>query len=333
MTNYDKMKYDQLTWSEKHRPVTMNDIVLDNKLKNRILNFIENNNIPNLILTGSAGIGKSSTVKCIGYELYGQYANKCILELNASDDKGIKQLQSDIITFCKIKMPYKKDEIDKYTHLKLIVLDGADNMDERTQPQINSVMESFKDSVRFIFTCNSSSNIIEAIQSRCIILRYVRPQKELIIEKLKNIADIEKVKYDNKALDKISEISRGDIRSAINILQLLSYTHEKIKEEHIDKLYDLPQIITIKKMFNHLLNNDLLNSFVVLFELKNNGYSGSDIMLGMIYTLKNEICNDIPENKKIKIFNSICMATYRISKGIDSLLQLSSCLVDIIEQI
>ena len=122
---------------------------------------------------------------------------------------------------------------------KLVILDEADNMDDdRVQPQINTIMESFKDEVRFAYTCNTSSNIIESIQSRCLILMFTRLTPALTSERLVEIANMERLKYDIKALNQISELSHGDMRSAINMLQLVFNKHGSIKTDFISGLCD-----------------------------------------------------------------------------------------------
>ena len=333
MSSYDKMRYEQLPWTEKYRPMMIDDLILDEKLKLRIKQYIHEKNIPNFIFTGPPGIGKTCTIRSIAGELFGGYINRCVLELNASDDRGIKSIQGDIINFCKAKLVFKEKDLGKYANFKLIILDEADNMVDRTQPQINTIMETYKDTVRFAFTCNSSSNIIESIQSKCLILRYMRLSKDLICKKLISIVEAEHISYQKDAILQVSDLAHGDMRTAVNMLQLVYNKKEKIKLEYVNDLCDLPQQVIIKKMFDFLLHNDLKSGLTVMYELKNNGYSGSDITLGMMYTLKSEICNDIPENIKINIFYCVCMTAYRISKGVDSILQLASCLVDIIKMV
>ena len=328
--DYNKLRYEQLPWTEKYRPKMVDDLILDENLKYRIKQIIsdKNKSIPNLIFTGPPGIGKTSTIRSIARELYGSYVNRAVLELNASDDRGIKSIQGDIINFCKAKLIYPRGQEDKYSKYKMIILDEADNMVDRAQPQINNIMEAYKDTVKFAFTCNSSSNIIEAIQSRCLILRYMRLSSDLVAKKLKEIALCEKIKYEDIAMKRISELSHGDLRVAVNTLQLVFNNKGIIKCDYVDELCDLPQQVIIKKLFDFVLKDDLISAFKIMYELKNSGYSGSDITLGMIYTLKSEVSSDIPEKIKINLFNSICMGAYRISKGIDSVLQLASCIVD-----
>jgi len=307
--DYNKLRYEQLPWTEKYRPIFIDDLVLDDNLKSRLKQIIseENKSIPNLIFTGPPGIGKTSTIRSIATELYGKYVSRAVLELNASDDRGIKSIQGDIINFCKAKLIYPRGQENKYSKYKLIILDEADNMVDRAQPQINNIMEAYKDTVKFAFTCNSSSNIIEAIQSRCLILRYMRLSTPLIVKKLKDIASLEKIKYEDSAMTLISELAHGDLRAAINTLQLVFNNKGSIKCIYIDELCDLPQQVIIKNLFDFVLKDDLVSAFKIMYELKNRGYSGSDITLGMIYTLKSEISSDIPEKIKINLFNSICM--------------------------
>lgn len=325
---YNKLRYEQLPWTEKYRPKSINELMLDDNLKSRVKQLVVDKSIPNLIFTGPPGIGKTSTIRSIARELYGEYANRAVLELNASDDRGIKSIQGDIINFCKTKLIYPKGQEKKYSSYKLIILDEADNIVERVQPQINNIMEIYKNTVKFAFTCNSSSNIIEAIQSRCLILRYMRLNQQMIVKRLKEITTIEKVKCEENALKKISDLSHGDMRAAVNILQLVFNNKGQIKCGYIDELCDLPQQVVIKQLFDFVLKDDLISAFKIMNELKSSGYSGSDITLGMMYTLKSDISDDIPEKIKIKLFHCICMGAYRISKGIDSVLQLASCIVD-----
>ena len=328
--NYNKLRYEQLPWSEKYRPTRVEELYLDDKLKSRINYFAENKFIPNLILDGPSGVGKSITIKCLARSLYGEYVNKGILEMNASDG-GVKFLHDEIVNFCKNKMTYKKIDEGKYADFKLVIIEAGDNMDEgKVQPQINSIMEQYKKTVKFVFTCNRSSHLLEAIQSRCLILTYTRLSSDLTSEKLRSICQLEKIKCENLALTQISELSRGDMRRAINMLQLVYNKKGEIKLEFIGDLCDLPQQTVIKGLFNAVLKKDLQTAFSVMTQLKQSGYSGSDIILGMIHTLKSDTCEDISEKDKINMFRNICFASYRISKGTDSKLQLFSCVTDMV---
>ena len=165
------------------------------------------------------------------------------------------------------------------------------------------------------------------------MILYTRHSDKNIIKKLKNILTIQKITYDKIALDRIAELSNGDMRLAITNLQLVYNKNNNITLENVNELCDLPQQVVIKELFVNLIKYDLSNSLFILQSIKLKGYSNSDILLSMIYTLKSNICNDISEHIKICIYDCVAMATYRISKGIDSSLQMTSCLVDIVKML
>lgn len=330
---YSKLRQEQLPWTDKYRPMTIDELYLDDILKNRIKGFSETKTIPNLVLSGPPGVGKTAIAKCLARALYGKHVSKGILEMNASDG-GVKVLHEEIVTFCRNKMSYPKEDEGKFAMFKLVIIDASDNMDEnKVQPQINTIMETYKNTVRFIFTCNTSSNIIESIQSRCLVLNCQPASISSICGKLKSVCQHEKINSENLALKQIAELARGDVRSAVNMLQLIKNKREDIKLEYVSELCDLPQQVTIKKLFGAVIKKDLKIAISISNELKQCGYSGSDITLGMIHTLKSDLCNDIPEKTKIVLFNQISQTIYRISKHTDSSLQLYSCLADMISVI
>ena len=313
---------EQLPWIEKYRPYLMDDIILDKIIKNKLNQFIVTRDIPNIILTGTSGTGKTSTIRCVGYAIYGKNYNDYVMELNASDERGIKTVQTEMTFFCK------SSNTNAFKH-KLIILDEADIMMEKAQHQIKILMDMFSDHVRFAFTCNDTSEIIESIQSRCIILHYNKIKPEHISDNLERICTIEKIKFEKTALKYIAELSRGDMRMAVNYLQLASNRYTNICTKNIHNICDTPQPVVIKQIFIHCIKKDLKSALELMIKLKNNGFSGYDIILGMICTIKSDMCNDIDEHIKIFMLEKICKKSYDISKGTDSMLQLTACLAEL----
>lgn len=326
-------KEQQLPWTEKYRPFHISELMLSEPMKNKILQFVETQNMPNTILTGPPGVGKTSTIKCIAIALYGKHYYRSVLEINASDERGIKSVQGDIINFCRAKLCYTKEDKPKYPKFKLIIMDEADNMIERAQQQINMLMETFKDTVRFAFTSNTSSDIIEALQSKCLLLRYIKLPPTLLINRLAYICKRENVPFDDSALQHIAHISSGDMRNAINMLQLLHNKTGSILYKNIDDLCDMPQPYIIASLFNAIIKCDLRESLTITTSLKNNGYCGSDITLSMIHTIRSDLCDHIPEALKISLLDLICMSAYKISKGTDSALQIAGCVAVLIDYV
>jgi replication factor C subunit 2/4 len=323
-------KIECLPWTEKYRPKQIEEILLPQLIKNRIISIINDKNIPNIIITGSPGIGKSSAIKIIAKEIYDKYYGEAVLELGLLDDKSIKFIQKELVYFCKIKIPYKKNDENKYPKYKLVIFDESDNMISRIQDQLSNIMENYNDNIRFIFTCNSSAEICEGIQTKSVIWRFPCVGNEDIKLKLAEICTCENVSFDNNALTKICDLSQGDLRSAINKLEIISIKHNNITEEYVNDLCSTPQEIIINKLFKFILEKNLKESFNIIFDLKKKSYSGSDITLGMLLTIKSEICSYIPENIKIKLADKICEGIYNISNVMDSDLQLCGCIVDMI---
>lgn len=319
-----------LPWIEKYKANEIDELILPQLLKNKIIGIINDRNIPNIIITGSPGIGKSITVKIIAREIYGKYYNDAVLELGLLDERCIKFIQNDMINFCKTKIPYKKNDEANYPKYKLIIFDESDNIILRIQDQISNVMENYNEYVRFAFTCNSSSDICEGIQTKSVIWRFPLLNNNLIKSKLAELCNSEKIEFEEKALEKIAEISHGDLRSAINKLEIVNIKHKKILLEHIDELYNISQEVIINNLFKYILKKDIKNSLKQVLELKKKSYSGSDITMSMLSTIKSEICNYIPENTKIKLCDKICAGIYNISNVMDSDLQLCNCIVEMI---
>ena len=164
-TNTNQKEALNIPWVEKYRPTNIENLVLETPIYNKIKKIIDDKNMPNIIITGLPGIGKTTTILCIAKILLGKYFEQGVLELNASDDRGIKAVQDSIIYFCKKKLEMEED----YAQHKIVLLDEADNMTTKAQQLVNNLMEKYHSTTRFAFTCNNSSDIIEAIQSRCII--------------------------------------------------------------------------------------------------------------------------------------------------------------------
>lgn len=340
--SYDRLR--DVPWIEKYRPRHIDDLLLEENTLSKIKKFIKDKDMPNLIIPGTPGIGKTTTIKCIARELYGPNAEEAVLELNASDDRGIKAVIDIITNFCTKKMDLNDNlKEKKYAEHKMIFLDEADNMTETAQLLINNLMDKYHETTRFAFTCNTSSDILEGIQSRCIIMRFFKLKKDFIVERLKYICEKENVKYiDNKddknkenALDTIAVLSQGDLRSAINNLQLVYNAFKLISDENIYNICDKPQPVLIRDILSACLSKNVAKAIDSVNFLKKKGFLEADIILGLFRLLKmNDPIIDIlnmQEEKKIKLLEIICNYAVIISKGINTNLQLIACVCEMIK--
>jgi replication factor C subunit 2/4 len=321
-TNYDyinKKINDKLPWIEKYRPNELKHLILSNIMQNKIKNIIIKKKLPNMILTGSPGTGKTSTILCIAQKIIGSDYKNNILELNASDNRGLDYINSSVLYFCRKKITGKENI------RKLIIFDEADNITKKAQNTLSNLIEEFSHNTSFAFTCNDSSKIIESIQSKCIILKYESINKENIKNRLIEICDKELIKYDEKGIDEIIKISMGDIRQAINNLEATYYGYKDVTYYNVNSLCYQPQQETILRILYNIVNYDFFESIKEIDKLKQDSFCGSDILLYMINILKEDNIK-IDEDTRINFIKILSDCYIIISDGIDSNLQIYSCL-------
>lgn len=203
-------------WSEKYRPKKLEEVVDQKEIIKGISNLIKSPDIPHMLFSGPAGVGKTTTALCIAMELLGEEWKKNTLELNASDERGIKMVRERVKEFAaSIKLASDKE----YGKPKIIILDEADEMTSEAQTALRRIIEDSAKTTRFIIICNYLSQIIEPIQSRCVVFRFTRLPREDVIDHLKMICEKEKVKFEEKAIAQIFDATGGDMRHSINIMQ------------------------------------------------------------------------------------------------------------------
>ena len=216
MESAKKTDLANLMWSEKYRPKKLREVVNQKEIIRGISNLIKSPDIPHMLFAGPAGVGKTTTALCITMELLGDEWRKNTLELNASDERGIKMVRERVKEFAaSIKLAGDKE----YGKPKIIILDEADEMTSEAQTALRRIIEDSARTTRFIIICNYLSQIIEPIQSRCVVFRFTRLPKEDVINHLGMICEQQKVKYEEKALAQIYESTGGDLRHSINIMQ------------------------------------------------------------------------------------------------------------------
>src|ERR671939_1832786 len=207
-----------LMWVEKYRPVVLEQIINQKEIVNGLGNLIKNPyEIPHLLFAGPAGVGKTTTALCIARELLGEEWQRNTLELNASDERGIKMVRERVKEFAAVMKLATGNKDDMF--FRIIILDEADEMTSEAQTALRRIIEDSSKTTRFIIICNYLSQIIEPIQSRCVVFRFTRLAKEEVVDHLKSICGNEKVKFEEKAIVQIYEATGGDLRHSINIMQ------------------------------------------------------------------------------------------------------------------
>jgi replication factor C subunit 2/4 len=314
---------DNLPFSEKYRPKKINDLILDNIISTKINNIVANKDVPNIIFTGKSGIGKTSSIHAIARQIYPREYHDSIIELNASDDRGIKSVHDTIINFCKRKVEFKEG----YAQHKLLILDEADNITPKAQRLINSIMEKYP-TTRFAFTCNNSSAVIESIQSRCIIIRFTKPPIEKFIERIKLICAKESIEFEYNALEYLFDICQKDLRKTLNMLELVFRSEGKITIPNILKISDIPSQETLNNLLNYIINKDIINTCKIVNEFQSQGYYSLDVMLHFIQYIKNH--KNINEDIRINLINILAKKSYIMSKTSANYLQLTGAILNCI---
>jgi replication factor C subunit 2/4 len=312
-----------IPWVEKYRPKQSSDIILDPFIKQKINKIFETKSIPNIIITGEPGTGKTSTIICLAQEIYKDKSfNENVLELNASDDRGLSIINDKILPFCKKKT---KNDI-----IKLVILDEADSITNKAQNLLSNIIAEFRKNTRFVFICNDCSQITESIQSRCMIIKYGKISNEDLYLKIKEICILENMKYTDEGIKTLLYLSDNDIRQSINNLECIYYSENEFNENTIYNIIDKPKPFYINKILNYCVNNNLNDAITVLIELYNKGYTPNDILLNfMKYLMENKEDINLDEEYILKIYEIISLTYIRVNGGIDTLLQLCGCIAKI----
>jgi replication factor C subunit 2/4 len=324
---YNVKKY--IPFIEKYRPRNFDDLILPVTMSYKIENIIKSKSktMPNLIITGPPGTGKTSTILCISKKMFGKNYKDMILELNASNNRTLDFINSTVANFCK-----QKSSISDQNQ-KLIIFDEADNITNKAQNLLANLMEEYAHNTCFAFTCNESSKIIESVQSRCIILRYLPMTNNNIRSRLESICKKENITYDAEGINKLIFISQGDIRQAINNMEATFYGYSSVTEENVNKLCYHPHPQIIKEIIKECIDMNIIKSIKHIHDLKNKGYCSNDILLTLINVLRELNLREGDEDIRINFIKIIADCYMNVSDGIDTNLQLYGCLSRMIKYV
>ena len=301
-------------WSEKYRPLKLDEIVNQTHVVERLKSFVKSKTIPHMIFAGPPGTGKTCCALAIARELFGEKWNLNFKELNASDERGINVVRDKIKNGARVI---------GNVQFKICFLDECDSMTPDAQNAMRRLMEMYSNTTRFILSCNYSSNLIAPIQSRAAVFRFKFLSKENVSEYLERIIKGEKVKIDKEALEAIYEISDGDLRKATNILQASAMMGKKITKDVIYEVAAQAEPEEVKKMINLSLKGKFMDAREILKDLLlKRGISGQDI----IKQISSQIYNlDVSETAKACLIEKVGDFEFRMQTG-NELIQLEALL-------
>ncbi|KAE9400559.1 P-loop containing nucleoside triphosphate hydrolase protein [Gymnopus androsaceus JB14] len=313
-TNNAEVPYE-LPWVEKYRPNNLDDVVGNIDTIERLKVIAREGNCPHIIISGMPGIGKTTSIHCLAHQLLGDAYKEGVLELNASDERGIDVVRNKIKTFAQ-----KKVTLPPGRH-KIVILDEADSMTAGAQQALRRTMEIFSNTTRFCLACNMSNKIIEPIQSRCAILRYAKLRDKELLKRLVEICDLENVQYNEDGLAALIFTSEGDMRQAINNLQSTHSGFGFVSGDNVFKVCDQPHPIVVQEMIKLCSEGKVDAAMDKLTDLWESGYSAVDIVVTIFRVVKT--ADNIPEYTKLEYIKEIGFTHMRILEGVGTILQLA----------
>jgi replication factor C small subunit len=304
-------------WTEKYRPQSLQEMVNQKEIVERLNSFVDTRNIPHCIFAGPPGTGKTTAALCLAHDLYKDGWREHLMELNASDERGINVVRETVKTFARTR---SIGEIP----FKIMILDEADNMTRDAQQALRRTMERFTETCRFILICNYSGKIIEPIQSRCAPFRFSYLAREDHDEYLQSIIQKESVNLSDEGLGAIFEVCRGDLRRAINTLQAAASLGKEIAAETVYSVVGRANPVDVQEMIKVAMKGDFIEARKRLRDMiVRYGVAGSDI----IRQIHIEIFRSgLPDKWKIKLADVIGEIDFRMTQGASEEVQLSALL-------
>ncbi|XP_071949682.1 replication factor C subunit 4-like [Antedon mediterranea] len=320
-------------WVEKYRPKTVDEVSFQDEVVAVLKKSLEGADLPNLLFYGPPGTGKTSTILAISRELFSADIYKSrVLELNASDERGINVVRDKIKNFAQHTANTTKPDGTPCPPFKIIILDEADSMTTHAQAALRRTMETQSKTTRFCLICNYISRIIAPITSRCAKFRFkplgVKHQKATLL----NIAGKENVKCSERALLAIIQVTEGDLRKAITLLQSAHRLkgEEGITEDDIQEIAGSVPVSVVSDLIKTCHSNSFEKLDDAVTKTLAEGYAASQMILQIHEIIVSQ--PDLNDNQKSKICERLAIVDKRLIDGADEYLQIMDLLTVVMTQ-
>ncbi len=308
-------------WTEKYRPEKFEEIAGQKDIVEKIKAFVESKNMPHLLFSGPAGVGKTTLSLVIAKKLFGEQWRVNTLELNASDERGIDVIRVKVKDFARTKaigdVPFK-----------LIYLDESDALTKEAQQALRRTMENYTKTCRFILSCNYSSKIIDPIQSRCAVFRFKPLSEQDMYAMIDRIAQNENLKVSAEGKKALFEIADGDCRRLENVMQSCAAINSTLDGQLVYSMASVAKPKEVQEALTIAASGNFLEARKKILNLMlDYGLSGLDL----IKQVQREIWNlKLDDRIKVELIDRCGEIEFRMVEGSDEFLQLESFLAFVV---
>ena len=304
-------------WVEKYRPKSLDEVVGQEEIVERLQAYAKTGNLPHLLFAGPAGTGKTTCAIALARDMFGENWRQNYFELNSSDERGIDTVRTKVKEIARLA-PFGG------TNFKIIFLDEADNLTADAQAALRRTMETYSKTSRFILSANYSSRLIEPIQSRTAVFRFRPLKPEAIAEYIGRIAKAEKLKITDDGMEALVYVAEGDMRSAVNALQVAASLGSTVDAEVLYKVSSTVRPEEVKALIEKALQGEFLRAREALDKLLiEYGLSGEDIVRQLHRTVFDL---NIPDESKVRLLDRIGETDFRLTEGSSERIQIESLL-------
>ena len=311
---------EHVPWVFKHRPRTLDAIVGNEAVLDRLRALVQSGTLPHLILAGPPGCGKTSALHCLARAFLGRAVSTGLLELNASDDRGIGVIRDRVKQFAKAHAAVPGGA------LKIVFLDESDALTPGAQQALRRVMEVYSDTTRFVFACNQADKLIDALQSRCAVFHFAPLQDDEARVALQRVIAAEHVTATPAGIDAVLFTAHGDLRQAYGTLQAVHAGFGGVTPDNVYRICDVPNPDRLRAILRVCRQGDFAAARKGLFALTDKGYMAIDVLATMFRVCEGTPDQELGEYLRLEYIKELALAMERLVRGLDSSVQLLALL-------
>ncbi|MCS7127014.1 MAG: replication factor C small subunit [Thaumarchaeota archaeon] len=297
-----------IPWIEKYRPKSLSEVIDQEQIVRALRGVLETKNVPHMIFAGPPGVGKTATAHALARDLFGEryVEDGHFLEINASDERGIDVIREKVKTFART-IPMAGPGF------KVLLLDESDMLTAEAQHAFRRVMEQFSGTCRFVLAANYLNRIIEPIQSRCAVFRFRPIDESGVRQMVERVAGAEGLRVEERAVAALYDVSEGDLRKVLNVLQTASIYSRSITADLVYRVAGLAGAVEVRRMMELALDGKLDEAKRILRQaLYVDGVSEREIINRMY---AEAFYVPIKETDRAKLLSLLGEVDYRISQG------------------